>query len=512
VNGYLLGVDSGTSIVKSVVFDLHGAEIAVARRDMPLVSPKPGWSEVDMRAAWEATADTIAEVVQNVGLDNISAVGISGTACGAWLIDENGQPLRNAILWNDGRAADVIAEWQAEGVYKRIFEISGNAPFPGYPLSTLRWLMRHEPQTLENARWFLFHKDWLRYNLTGEIHAEEADISYFPGDISNRSHSDELLMLAGLIAYRDRLPPILRSHDLAGTITESASNRTGLRVGTPVVAGAVDVVASALGGGVYRPGQACAILGTSFLNSLIVSEPSFTPVESGVEAAMPAGGWIRSVVNTSGTINIDWLVDHLAGEERALAEKTGRSIYDHIEETVAVVPPGANGLTYLPYLNTAGIISPFADPNARGLFFGLSLENTRADMMRAIYEGTALAMRDCFDAIGQPVDEVILVGGGARSAFWSQMFADATGKRIVIPEGTEFGARGGAILAGVGTGVFTSFDEAVSATVRPARVYTPNPEAARIYEAVYELYCHLYNNAREGWHLRRKILDDLNEL
>lgn len=510
MNGpYLLGVDSGTSVVKSVVFDLHGTEIAVARRETPLVSPKPDWSEVDMRAAWKATADTIDEVVEAVGAEHIAAVGISGTACGAWLVDENGQPLRNAILWNDGRAADVIAEWQAQGIFSRVFAISGNGLFPGYPISALRWLMLHEPQTLEKARWFLFHKDWLRYNLTGEIHAEEADALYFPGDIYTRAHSDEILALTGLSAYRDRLPAIKRSQDVVGTVTEAASRRTGLRVGTPVVAGAVDVVASTLGGGVYRPGQACAILGTSFLNNLVTSEPTLTPLESGVQTAMPEGAWVRSVVNTSGTINIDWLVDNFAAEERALAERSGRSLYDHIEETVAAVPPGSNGLVYLPYLNTAGIISPFADPNARGMFFGMSMDTTRADLMRAVYEGTALAMRDCFDAIGQPVEEVILVGGGARSAFWSQMFADAAGKRIIIPEGTEFGARGAAILAGVGTGIFASFDEAMTATVRPARVYTPNPDATRVYNAVYELYCHLYNNAREGWRLRRKIIDNL---
>ncbi|HUN06726.1 MAG TPA: FGGY-family carbohydrate kinase [Aggregatilineales bacterium] len=501
----LLGIDSGTSVVKSVVFDLTGVEVAVARRETPVLNPQPGWSEVDMQALWQAAAETIREVVQTVGPERIAAVGISGTACGVWPLDAAGRPVRNAILWNDGRAAEIISGWQADGTYSRIFQVSGNAPFPGYPLSTLRWLHLHEPEALQQTRWLLFHKDWLRYNLTGDIHTDESDVSYFPGDIRTRGHSADLLALAGLEAYREKLAPLIRSEAVAGQVTREASKLTGLRAGTPVVAGAVDVVASALGGGTHRTGQACAILGTSFLNSLVTAEPAFVPVESGVQAVMPGGGWLRSVVNTSGTINIDWLVDQLAGEERAAAEAAGDNVYDRIEAAIAPVPPGSNGIVYLPYLNTAGIVSPFADANARGMFFGLSTTTQRTDLMRAVYEGTALAMRDCFDAIGQPVEEVVLVGGGARSAFWSQMFADATDRRILVTEGTEFGARGAAILAGVGTGVFASFADAIAQTVRPAHVYTPQPAVARVYATIFPLYQHLYRTAREGWALRKQV-------
>jgi sugar (pentulose or hexulose) kinase len=503
----LLGIDSGTSVVKSVIFDQAGQELAVARRETPLLSPQPGYAEVDMRALWAAAAETIREVVDAVGAERIAAVGLSGTACGVWPLAADGTPVRNAILWNDGRAAEIITEWQRDGSYSRIFQISGNAPFPGYPLSTLRWLHLHEPHTLQHTRWFLFHKDWLRYNLTGDLHTDESDVSYFPGDIRERVHSPDLLALAGLQSYQDRLPELLASQSVAGRVTPQAAAQTGLPAGTPVVAGAVDVVASALGGGIHRPGQACAILGTSFLNSLVTAEPAFVPVESGVQAAMPGGGWLRSVVNTAGTINIDWMVDHLAGEERLAAQSRGEDVYTHIEATVSQVPPGAHGLIYLPYLNTAGIVSPFADPNARGMFFGLATTTTRADLMRAVYEGTALAMRDCFDAVGQPVEEVVLVGGGARSSFWAQMFADATDQRIVITEGTEFGARGAAILASVGIGLFPSFTAAIEHMVRPARVFTPRADAARMYEAIFPLYQHLYRTARDAWALRHQIFD-----
>ncbi|MBC7810635.1 MAG: carbohydrate kinase, partial [Burkholderiales bacterium] len=249
---FLLGIDNGTSFVKSVAFDLSGREIAIARRETPVISLHPNWSEMDMRVSWSLCAETIAEVVAAVGAETIAAVGISGTACGVWAVDADLQPIRNAILWNDGRAAEIIAEWQSNGVTAHIFELSGNALFPGYPVAALRWLMAHEPQNFERIRWYLHHKDWLRLCLTGEIATEQADSSYFPGDIRGRGFSDELLDITGLSGFRDKLPEILRSHDVAGTITAPAAAQTGLRVGTPVIAGAVDVVVSTRGGGAFR--------------------------------------------------------------------------------------------------------------------------------------------------------------------------------------------------------------------------------------------------------------------
>jgi sugar (pentulose or hexulose) kinase len=504
---YLLGIDSGTSVVKSVLFDLHGNEVAIARREMPIVSRIPGGSEVDMRQVWALTAETIAEVVRSIDARAIAAVGVSGTACGFWGIDEHGEPVRHAILWNDGRAADVLFDWQKSGFFERIFDVSGNTPFPGYPLSTLCWLNQHEPDTLARTRWLLFHKDWLRYNLTGTVHSDLSDVSYFPGDIRARTYDHALLTGAGIAHCIEKLPPAAPSEQIVGYVTTEASALTGLAEGTPVVAGAVDVVSSLLGGGAYRAGQSCSILGTSFLNTLVIPEPSFVPPGTGVQACIPDGLWARSLVNTSGTMCIDWMVENLATDEQRAAAQNGN--YRLIEDAVRAVPAGSRGLIFLPYLNTAGIISPFAASDARGEFFGLCMEHTRADMMRAIYEGVALSMRDCYDVVRHPIDEIILVGGGARSEFWAQLFADATGKRLLIQEGTEFGARGVAILAGVGAGVYPSLGAAMSACIRPARVYTPRPEFTRLYDALYPLYTHLYQHARDAWELRRKVLAQL---
>lgn len=499
---YLLGIDAGTSVVKSVVFDLAGNEVAIAKRDTPLEHPFPNASEGNMQTLWQLTAETIREVSGQVDVSEITAVGIAGTACGVWAIDKNLQPLRNAIFWNDGRAADVIAHWQENGFFKRSFEISGNAPFPGYPLSALSWLKENEGETLEQTHYLLFHKDWLRLQLTGEIATDISDVGYFPGDIRKRIYSAELLQGAGL-EISDKLPTPHESSALVGRITREASEQTGLKENAPVVAGAVDVVASLIGGGVIKAGQAGSVLGTSFLNSLVSTQPIFQPENTGVQTCMPDGLWVHSLVNTTGTLAIEWMLETIA------KDITGENRYDTLAEIAQSAPVGSRGLVFLPYLSTAGIISPFANAMARGQFFGLSTEHGRAEMIRAVYEGLALAMRDCYSVMEQKVESVVVVGGGARSHFLMQLFADVTGKQILVTNGTEFGARGVALLAGVGAGIFESLEQAVQVCVRIERNYEPNLKHTNAYTELYKLYRHLYQNAAEAWSLRQNILSHL---
>jgi sugar (pentulose or hexulose) kinase len=502
----LLGIDSGTSVVKSVVFDLDGHEVAVARRETPVVSPIPDSSELDMEQVWSLAAATIREVLAAAPDYTIEAVGLSGTACGYWGIDADGRPLRRAILWNDGRAGGVLGGWVADGFAHRVFEVSGNAMFPGYPLVALKWLALHEPETLERTRWLLFHKDWLRFRLTGIPYSDVSDVSYFPGEIHSGQYAPELLREAGLAACLDKLPPVAASAEIIGQVTPEAAQITGLPAGTPVAAGAVDVVASLVGGGAHRAGQACSVLGTSLLNTLLTDAPTFAPPDTGVQALMPERVYARSLVNTSGTLSIDWMREQLAAVEVQRAHDEGWNVFELIEAQMQVSLPGARGLIFLPYLNTTGIITPFVEPAARGMFFGLSVEHTRADLMRAVYEGVAFAMRDCFEVVNNPLDEILLVGGGARSGFWAQLFADVTGRHILVPDGTEFGARGVALLAGVGAGLYASLGEAVTRGVRIARTYTPQPDRVRVYTALYPLYRHLYENAGAAWRLRAEAL------
>lgn len=509
---YLLGIDVGTSVVKSVLFDPQGRELAVSRRIPAIIREKPGWSELTMESLWQDVAATLREVTAGDAArgGQIVGIGLSGTCCSSWLLDEAGRPVRNAILWNDGRAADIITGWQRDGVMDEVFRISGNIMFPGYSVAVLAWLKEHEPQTLERARWSVFSKDWIRYRLTGAIATDYSDAAYLPFDIHESDYSDALLRACGIESTRELLPELIASGDVAGYVLPEVARETGLPAGIPVVAGLVDVAASTIGAGAYRPGQACSIIGTSFLNNFITAEPSFEPFGVGVQTRAAGGGWIRSMINTSGTINLEWFIRQFCAAEKESEEAAGRSIYEWAEAVAAGVPLGCSGVIYHPYLNTTGVISPFLNPAARAQFFGISVEHTRAHLLRAVYEGVAFAMLDCYAQMPADIDEWYLSGGGKRSAFWTQMFADVTGRAFLVPEGDELGARGVAMLAGVACGVYRDLEDAVRQVVRLERRHEPDAAAHEQYAQIYPLYRRIYRHVMDDWWERHNILNRLS--
>lgn len=246
----VLGLDVGTTTCKAALFDLErpAQAVAVARKDSVTHHPRPGWSEADPHAVAESVLDCIREVVQRYDTQRIAAIGISGTACGAWLIDHNGHPTRPAILWNDGRAADVVAGWQADGTIATIFERTGNIPFPGYTLPEMIWLAANEPESLAAARTVLFCKDWVRFILTGARVTDSSEASYVPFDIRRRAWDLELFELCGA-GEQTRLLPEIVADDATFPLLASAAEATGLQPGTPVAMGATDIVAAVLGGG-----------------------------------------------------------------------------------------------------------------------------------------------------------------------------------------------------------------------------------------------------------------------
>lgn len=510
---YLLGIDIGTSAVKSVLFNLAGQEIAVSRRTPTIIRPQSCWSEVSMEALWRDVWQTLEEVVhgKEVKQGRILGIGLCGTACGVWLIDRNGRPVRNAIIWNDGRAADIVGQWEQSGVLKEIFWISGNAMFPGYTVAVLRWLQEHEPQTLDQAEHLLFCKDWIRYKLTGEIATDPSDTSYMPFDIRNKEYSDKLLEVCGIKDTKRLFPPIIDSDGVAGELRSNLAQQLGLKSAVPVVTGLVDVAAATLGAGTYKSGQACSIVGTSFLNNLITDKPTFQPEEVGVQAITVGDAWIRSMVNTSGTINLQWFLEEFfeAKKDRQLSD--GKDVYLRAEEMAANVPLGSGGLIYHPYINTTGVISPFVNPTARAQFFGLSIEHTRAHMLRAVYEGTALSMLDCYSHMPADIQQIHISGGGARSDFWCQMFADCTQRKILVPNGDELGARGVALLAGVAGGAYHDLSDAVEQAIRVDREVIPERDRSRKYHEIYQLYKKVYRHLNEDWWERHHLLSKLSK-
>lgn len=501
-HNYLLGIDAGTSVVKAALFRPDGSEVLSVAQRTTLYTPHPAWAEASMEETWDKTADAIRAVLHqgDIDPDQIAAVGVTGNMVGAWLIDAQGEPIRNAILWCDGRTQPLIDRLSIEkpNFMTHIFDTSGGIMQQGCTLPVLRWLAENEPDVLARAAHVLCCKDWINFKLTGEIHIDPTEASVMPGDTRQRGYSADMFEWLGVSDYRHLFPAIQPSVSIIGSVHQAAAAQTGLRAGTPVITGAGDVPASVLGAGATEPGMACSLLGTNFLNCLVVDQPLFTPRNIGVLFCLPTAYWLRATINVSGTTSLDWAIDQFALLEKTSATTTG-ALFGAIESLVAQSPPGANGIVYLPYLSAQGIVAPFAEPTARANLFGLTNEHTRGDLLRAIYEGLAYSIRDGYDVLAMPVDEIRLTGGAAKSAFFCQLIADVTGKTVIVPGGSEFGAKGAALLAAIGIGWFASVAEAAAATTSEFRVYDSNTALAQAYSSAYITYCELRDTLRHVW-------------
>jgi sugar (pentulose or hexulose) kinase len=483
----LLGIDAGLSATKAALFDRDGREVSAVSVSNPVLRPRPGSAERAMDEAWASAALVVRKALDAAGVDGgaVAGVGVTGAMVGVWPIDAEGRPVRPAVLVADVRGQEVIDRIAARDpdALSRIFAVDGCVVEPGCTLPVLRWLLDEEPEVMAAARHALTCKDWLRYRLTGAIAADVTEAAVAPGDARARGRSAEMLRLFGLEAVANLLPPVRRSESLAGEVTPAAAAETGLRAGTPVAIGAGDVPCSAIGAGAFESGVACTVLGTTCHNGVVFGEPMFEPPNLGLLFTLPENRWLRVMVNLAGTPNLDWARGALFSELGA-----GGAVFAELERAAASRPAGVDGLLYHPYLSDVGLIAPVVSRGARAQFSGLTSRHGRADLLRAVYEGVAYAIRDCYAAIGRPLREIRLVGGGARSVFWSQTIADVTGTPVVAPQGSEFGALGAALLASVAIGWSASVRDAALAPRSGERRYEPNGALAGVYDEAFARY------------------------
>ena len=504
---YLIGIDKGTSMVKSVVFDETGKAVGSADERVAVLAPRPGWHEEDPAASWQACCRTIRSALADAGIrgDEVAGVGIAAHMGGAWIIDAGGKPVRNAICWPDERAQSLLTELENKGALDEVFAISGNGLMPGITLMILSWLNANEPELRSRASAVLSAKDYFRFKLTGVIATDPSDVSFVPGDIDNRSHSDRLMSLLAADGWKPMMPDIMPSGAIAGELTHAAAAETGLAPGTLVITGCGDAVANVVGAGRSRPGEAITVLGTSCLNSLIVDKPGREPAGLGFLFAMPDENYLRILPNTSGTITMDWFLDHFGG----IRDAAGHWDFAAMEHRVAATPRGADGVLLLPYVNTAGVLAPFYDPRARGSFFGMSNQTTRDHLMRSVYEALAFATRDCLTAMPGELDVLTLTGGGSRSVFWSQMFADVCKLPVEICAAEQSGATGVALMAGVAAGIWPDLATAQASTSSISARFEPDPEASTDYDDWYGLYCDMRDVYRGFSDRRSQLLKEV---
>jgi sugar (pentulose or hexulose) kinase len=490
---YLLGIDNGTTTTKATLFEADGTEVAVSSgKDVATVHPAPGWAEQDMLEVWQATAAAIRNVIEksNINPDDVAGVSSSGHGGGVWLVDEAGNPVRPAIIWLDVRAKPYLDQWGEQGLLSRFYDKSGWNLFAGIgPVTIFPWLLEHEPESLERAHTNLTSKDWVKFCLTGELSTDTSMASIALLDFGSMQYSDDLLRLAGIEAHKHLLPPLVPAWEVAGQVSKAAAELTGLREGTPVAGGGFDGACSALGAGAFASGQACCNIATAGVHVVLASEPILDTerVYSLMAHTVPDIFYKTSMAQLAAG-NLDWFVREFCAAEKSDAEQRGTGIYDVIGEEVAGAPVGSGGVIFLPFLQ--GERAPFVRPDARGVFFGLGDWNTRAHLLRAVFEGVALSTRHNVDAMtkNRRPETTILSGGGSKSDVWCQIIADCLGSEVKVPQGADAGSRGAAINAGVAVGVFADHAEATDKMVEIGRVYQPSAQNQTKYDELYEIY------------------------
>ncbi len=497
----LLGIDIGTSGAKTILLDAERGEV-IARdlAEYPLATPRPGWTEQDPADWWQATCLTIRNVLQQSGVDPaaVQGVGLSGQMHGSVFLDAAGQVIRPALLWNDqrtGKQCDRINEKAGALLREEI----RNPVLTGFQAGKIIWLRDEEPAHFDRVRRVLLPKDYIRYLLTGEFATEVSDASGTALlNVPARDWSTRLLDQLDL--PRAWFPQVAESPAVTGTVTAKAAELTGLAEGTPVVGGAGDCAAGAVGTGIVHTGLLWVSTGTSGVIFAPADEPA-TDEDMRTHTfchAVPGKWHIMGVMLSAGG-SLRWYRDALGGAEKAVAALTGQDPYELICAEAAEAPLGGEGLMFLPYLT--GERCPHPDPSARGAFINLGLRHDRRHLARAVLEGVAFGLRDSVEimkASGVPMTEVRASGGGARSPLWRQIQADVFGLPIATINVEEGAALGVALLAGVGTGVWGTVEDACAAVIRTVSVTEPVADNVAAYEALYrELYQPLYGALRE---------------
>ena len=497
---YLIGIDLGTSGTKTVLFDENGGTVASSTVEYPLIQPQNGWAEQDPILWWQACVTTLKDVLEKSGIDSgdVAGIGLSGQMHGLVLLDKDGEPLRNSIIWCDGRTAAECSEITEIVGAERLIVITANPALTGFTAGKILWVRKNEPEIYAKARRMLLPKDYLRYKLCGVFATEVSDASGMNLlDVPARGWSTEILET--LKIDPQLLPKMHESCDVTGYITKEAAALTGLRAGTPVVGGAGDNAAAAIGTGVVESGKAFITIGTSgviFAHSDEVKIDSRGRVHTFCSAV--PGAWTVMSCTLSAGGSLQWFRNNFCEAEMREAEEKGIDAYEIMSEQARHVPIGANRLLFLPYL--MGERSPILDPYSRGVFFGLSGIHRRADMVRAIMEGVAYSQRDCLDVFHEmkvPFTQMTATGGGGRSRFWRQMLADVLDCPIATVANKEGAALGAAILAGVGAGVYKDLPSACGGIIRTSEPQLPDRDCTQAYNKYYDLYREVYAQLKD---------------
>jgi xylulokinase len=481
----------GTGGTRALLMDGRGRVASSGTHEhQAFASPRSGWAEQDPLDWWRACASAVKKALHhaNAAADDVASVGFSGQMHGAVLLDSLGNVIRPAIIWCDQRTEKQSQELSENFGLTRIIQLTCNPPLTNFTLTKLLWVRENEPQNWARVRHIMLPKDYIRYRLTGDFAIDMADASgTLMLDVANRRWSTEIL--SELKISQQSLPSLYESPDVCGKLSKEGAEAAGLKIGTPVVAGAGDQAAGAVGMGIVRAGVVSATIGTSGVVFAATDRPALDP-QGRLHTfchAIPGRWHVMGVTQAAG-LSFRWFRDQFGS-----GKNDGRDPYDRLSDEAASIAPGAEGLFWAPYL--MGERTPHLDPNVRAALVGLSPSHTRAHIIRAIQEGVAFSLKDTFSVFEEmkvPVTKIRLGGGGARSKLWRQIQADVYGHEVELVEAEEGAAYGAAILAAVGARHWNSVDEASDAVVRVAARVAPNTEASRLMQENYSIYRRIY--------------------
>jgi xylulokinase len=490
---YWLGLDVGTGGSRALLVDAAGvvrSSSIAPHKEMTMA--RPLWAEQDPDDWWHASQEAIRGVLKQASAtgEAIRGIGLSGQMHGLVILDANNRVIRPALIWCDQRSQKQVDAIEAKLGRAKVLEFTANPVLTGFTLPKLLWVRDEEPARYERIRKLLLPKDYVRFKLTGEFATEVSDASGTSlFDVVHRSWSTG--MTAALGIDQSILPKVYESSEITGAVNPEAAGSTGLKVGTPVAGGGGDQAASAIGNGIVEPGATSCTIGTSGVVFAYLAEPAYDQLGR-VHTfchAIPKTWHVMGVTQGAG-LSLQWFRNRMvAGID-----------YDDLTAEATLSPRGADGLFWLPYL--MGERTPHLDASARGAWIGLTAKHRRADLIRAILEGVSYSLRDSLEIIrrlGAPVTHVRLSGGGARSPFWHQLFADIFGVRVVTLQTQEGSAYGAALLAMVSTGQFPSAQQACAAVIKAVEEKEPDQAARDFYDRAYRIYGSLYPALKQAY-------------
>lgn len=387
---YFIGIDSGTSGIKAVLFDLKGNEIGQKSFPLKGIFPREDMYEEDMLEIWDKAVKCVKAVTEAFPDKEIVGIGITAQGDGLWMVDENMEPVRNGCCFCDGRAAKIVDRWVEDGTCDKLFEITGTRIFTGNQNGIVKWMEEHEPENLDKSRWLLHLKDYLFYRFTGKVTTDATDQSLIFLDQNKRDYLDETFKICGIEKYKDKYPPVLSAKENAFPVQKELAKELGLGENVIVTSGPMDVSACALGSGVVENGHCCSIIGTAALHEMVIGKPLQDNIKAGMTVChVMENRWLRLMASLAGTPNLEWMLDNFGGTLKQQAAEKNMNIYDYMEELIETVPIGSRGVMYHPYLLAGGERAPFTDSRARASYTGISVRHTIADIVRATYEGVA---------------------------------------------------------------------------------------------------------------------------